>query len=271
LRLGLRFELGLIVALGTFVGVAGCNTQSLVPDAGGTRGGPGTGNSGTGNRSGGTAATTGTDGGVGAMGGTTGAGGAIATTGAGGRTATTGAGGFRLPVGGMAGHSPGVGGNGGDGDGGSPAVDASTTTPPVDGGDCQCVLGADEVLRMSWACFNTYFGGGSPMSGWCAGGVAGGWVSSCGLDIYKLNRDDSAIPDDEWVYDAGGNLVGQQIAETSPVFVCPTAPTLWPAATVVAAGQFPASGCAVADCTCGDAGAVNCPMPDAGTRTINPF
>ena len=169
----------------------------------------------------------------------------------------------------MAGFSPG--GLGGGLDGGSPAVDASTTTPPVDAGDCQCVLGSDHVLRMSWACFTTYFGGGSPMSGWCAGGVAGGFVSSCGLDVFKLNRDDPTIPDDEWVYDAGGNLVGQQIAETSPVFVCPTAPTAWPAATVVAAGQFPSSNCAAVDCTCGDAGAVNCPMPDAGTRTINPF
>ncbi len=107
------------------------------------------------------------------------------------------------------------------------------------------------------------------MSGWCGNGGPGGWVSSCGLEIFKLNRDDPTIPDDEWVYDATGTTVGQQIAETIPVFVCPSDPSL--KAAVVAGGQFPPSGCAVTDCTCGDAGAVNCPTPDAGSKTINPF
>jgi hypothetical protein len=30
-------------------------------------------------------------------------------------------------------------------------------------------------------------------------------------------------------------------------------------------------GLIVENCTCGDAGAVNCPTPDAGTTGINPF
>ena len=98
---------------------------------------------------------------------------------------------------------------------------------------------------------------------------SGGWVSSCGFDIFKLNRDDPTIPDDEWVYDATGTTVGQQIAgDGTPVFVCPSDPSL--KAAVVAGGQFPPAGCAVENCSCGDAGAVNCPAADAGT-TINPF
>ena len=260
LRLRVRFGLGLIVTFGAFVGAAGCSTQSLVPtDGGGARTGTG-GGTGIGNRSGGTAAGTGTDSGAGGIVGTTGAGGAIGTRGAGGIVGTTGAAGFGRPVGGAAGFRPSVGGAAGRG---RPPVDASTTTPPEDAGACQCVVGADGVLRMSWDCFTTYFGGGALKSGWCNGGP-GGWVSSCGLDVFELNRDDSTIPDDEWVYDASGDLVGQQIAEVSPVFVCPTAPMMSPAVSIVAAGQFPGTGCAVTNCTCGDAGAVTCPVPDGG-------
>jgi hypothetical protein len=270
--------LGLIVALIALGGTAGCNTQSLVPMDGGARTATG-GSTGIGNRSGGTAAETGTDGGAGGIAGTTGAGGALGMgaggivgrtgaggalgTGAGGVIGTTGAAGRYLPSGGIAGHASG----GGDG-GSPPAVDASTVIPPDDAGACQCVLGADGVLRMSWDCFAANYQDGAPMSQWCGG--PGGWVTSCGLDIFKLNRDDPTIPDDEWVYDATGATVGQQIAEDIPVFVCPSDPSL--KASVVAGGQFPSAGCAVSDCTCGDAGAVNCPMPDAGATTrINPF
>jgi hypothetical protein len=266
LRLSVRFGLGLIVTFGTFVGVAGCSTQSLVPtDGGGARTGSG-GGTGTGNRSGGTAAETGTDSGAGGIVGTTGAGGAIGPRGAGGAigprgaggiVGTTGAAGFGRPFGGAAGFGPSVGGGAGRG---RPPIDASTTAPPQDAGACQCVIGADGVLRMSWDCFSANYGNGAPMSQWCGG--PGGWVSSCGLEIFKLNRDNPAIPDDEWVYDATGATVGQQIAEDTPVFVCPSDLSL--KAAVVAGGQFPPSGCAVTDCTCGDAGAVDCPVPDGG-------
>lgn len=272
LRFDARLSLGLLVAFSAFVGAAGCNTQSLVPQTdGGARTGSG-GSTGVGNRSGGTAAETGTDSGAGGGVGTSGAGGTIGTRGVGGMRGggglpgITGAAGFRFPIGGMAGRRPSVTGDGGQ----PPAVDASTTTSTVDGGDCQCVVGADGVLRMSWDCFTANFGGGAPMSGWC-GGSPGGWVSSCGLEVFKLNRDDSTIPDDEWVYDGSGNLVGQQIASVSPVFVCPTAPTLWPAATLVAAGRFPSNSCAVENCTCGDAGAINCPVPDPGILLFKSF
>ena len=280
---GVRLGLGLIGALGAggaWVGVAGCNTQSLVPVDGGAARGGSSGTAATSGGNGGATSGAGGDGtsgfgghlgaggdGATGFGGDLGAGGFIGAggmIGAAGTVGITGAAGFnRTGVGGIAGHGPSTGGSGG-----TPPVDASATTPPEDAGACQCVVGADNVLRMSWDCFTTYFGGGAAMSGWCGG--PGGWVSSCGLDVFKLNRDNSSIPDDEWVYDASGNLVGQQIAEVSPVFVCPTAPEMWPAVLMVAAGQFPASGCAVTDCTCGDAGAVNCPTPDAGT-TINPF
>ncbi len=277
LRFDVRLNLGLIVAFSAFVGAAGCNTQSLVATDGGARtGSGGSTTTGSGNRSGGTAAETGTDSGAGGVIGTSGAGGAIGTRGVGGIVGTTGAAGFgrpfggaagfRFPIGGMAGRRPGVGGD----DGGQTPVDASTATPPEDAGACQCLVGADSVLRMSWDCFTTYFGGGALKSGWCNGGP-GGWVSSCGLDVFKLNRDDSTIPDDEWVYDASGNLVGQQIAEVSPVFVCPTAPMTWPAVSIVAAGQFPGTGCAVTNCTCGDAGALNCPGPDASVPNLPIF
>ncbi len=256
----------MIVALGALVGAAGCNTQSLVPtDGGAARTGSG-GGTGIGNRSDGTAAETGTDSGAGGAIGADGAGGATGTSGAGGasgrigsggaigpRGGTNGAAGFARPFGGAAGHSP--------------SVDASTITPPQDAGACQCVIGADGVLRMSWDCFSTNYENGAPMSGWCGNGGPGGWVSSCGLEIFKLNRDDPTIPDDEWVYDATGTTVGQQIAELDPVFVCPSDPNL--RAAVVAGGQFPPSGCAVTDCTCGDAGAVTCPVPDGGGSLPN--
>ena len=258
LRFSVRLGLPLIVAFSAFVGVEGCNTQSLVPTDGGVArtGSGGKTGTGSGNRSGGTAAETGTDGGAGGIVGTSGAGGTIGTSGAGGIVGLTGAAGSRRPLGGIAGHSPSVSGEGG----GPPAADASTTAPPVDGGDCGCVIGADGVLRMSWDCFSTNYGNGAPMSQWCGG--PGGWVSSCGLEIFKLNRDDPAIPDDEWVYDATGATVGQQIAEATPVFVCPSDLSL--KAAVVAGGQFPPSGCAVTDCTCGDAGAITCPGLDGG-------
>jgi hypothetical protein len=264
----------LIVAFGAFVGAAGCNTQSLVPSDGGAAHTGTGGGSGTGNPSGGTAPEMGTDSGAGGAIGTTGAGGfvgptgsggAIATTGAGGFTGLTGAAGFGRPYGGAAGHGLSAGGAAGSG---RPPADASTTTSPADGGDCQCVIGADGVLRMSWDCFSTNYSNGAPMASWCNGGP-GGWVSSCGLDVFKLNRDDPTIPDDEWVYDATGATVGQQIADLDPDFVCPTNPSL--RAAVVAGGQFPPSSCAVTDCTCGDGGAVNCPTPDAATTRINPF
>jgi hypothetical protein len=293
---GVRLGWGLIIAFGVcgaLVGVAGCNTQSLVPaDGGAARGGTG-GGSGS---SGGDLGTTGAGGdGTSGFGGIIGSAGAGGITGAAGTVGITGAAGFNRPgVGGVAGYGPGVGGvaghgpstgvggiaghgpstgvggsagHGSGGGGGSP-VDASTTTPPDDAGACQCLIGTDGVLRMSWDCFSTNYQNGAPMSGWCGGSGPGGWVSSCGLDIFKLNRDNPAIPDDEWVYDATGTTVGQQIAETIPVFVCPSDPSL--KAAVVAGGQFPPAGCAVENCTCGDAGAVNCPMPDAGA-TINPF
>ena len=186
----------------------------------------------------------------------------IGAAGAGG---TTGGGGFARPFGGAGGHGSSVGGGAGSG---RPPIDGSTTAPPQDAGACQCVIGADGVLRMSWDCFSTNYSNGAPMGSWCSGGP-GGWVSSCGLDVFKLNRDDPTIPDDEWVYDATGATVGQQIAGDIPVFVCPSDPSL--KAAVVAGGQFPPSGCAVTDCTCGDAGAVNCPMSDAGADRINPF
>jgi hypothetical protein len=264
LGLGLRLGLGVIVGFGiggVFVGVAGCNAQPLVPTDGGAHTGSG-GSTGIGNRNGGTALEPGTDSGAGGFIGEIGSGGFIGENGSGGFIGAAG-----RPFGGAAGHGSGVGGGAGSG---GPPVDASMTTPPVDGGACQCLLGADGVLRMSWDCFTANFGGGAPMSGWCGGGVAGGWVSSCGLDVFELNRDDPTIPDDEWVYDASGTLVGQQIAgDGTPVFVCPSDPSL--TAALVAGGQFPPSGCAATDCSCGDAGAVDCPVPDAGATRINPF
>jgi hypothetical protein len=255
--------LGLIVAFSAFVGAAGCDTQSLVPTDGGAPHTGSGGSTGIGNRNGGTALEPGTDSGAGGFVGETGAGGSI---GAGG---FIGSGGFigaaGRPFGGAAGHGLSVGGGAGSE---PPPVDASTTTTPQDAGACQCVIGADGVLRMSWDCFSTNYGSGAPMSQWCGG--PGGWVSSCGFDIFKLNRDDPTIPDDEWVYDATGTTVGQQIAgDGTPVFVCPSDPSL--KAALVAGGQFPPSGCAVTNCSCGDAGAVDCPVPDAGATRINPF
>jgi hypothetical protein len=142
-------------------------------------------------------------------------------------------------------------------------VDGST--PPYDASACDCRIGADGVLRMSWACFNANYGNGSRASGWC--GAPGQWTSACGLDVFTYDQVGQA---QLFVYDQSGNQVGVQFSSASgPGYVCPTDPTL--TAMKVAGGMFPASSCPVTACSCDhDAsgaftGTFTCPASDAGT------
>src|SRR5579871_4442301 len=91
MQLNVRPSWRLIVAFSALVGAAGCNTQSLVTSDGGAPRTASGGSTGVGNRTGGTAAETGTDGGTGGSIGAGGSGGAISMTGAGGAIGPRGA------------------------------------------------------------------------------------------------------------------------------------------------------------------------------------
>ncbi len=133
-----------------------------------------------------------------------------------------------------------------------------------DGGGCQCVLGADLVLRMSWACFCAVYGCSFSEQAFCDSNV--GWSSGCGLDVYAGNTIGGL---DEWVFDhQSGEVVGVQLVRTDGVFQCPTDPTLQ--FSVVAAGRFPDAACTQSPaCGCTDAGPP-CPVPDSGVLFVHP-
>ena len=126
-----------------------------------------------------------------------------------------------------------------------------------DAAACDCQIGADGVLRMSWDCFSTSYGNGSPELGWC--GAPGQWTSACGLDVFSY--DDRGLTQ-LFVYDKSGTEVGTQFANSSVGYVCPSDPTL--TASKVAGGQFPDAACATVVCPCNSDRTFTCPAPDAG-------
>ena len=287
-RLGLGIGLGLIVGFGiggAFVGVGGCNTQSLVPrDGGAARGGsggtsaPGTGGDQQRHRATGTSAAarappaTGADSGAGGVSAPPAPAAAIGTTGAGGFTGTSGAGGitgaagFGRPFGGAAGHGSSVGGGAGSG---APPVDASTTTPPVRRGETVSACSAPTACcGCRGTASATNYSNGAPMAEMVQRRPrrVGLFLRARRLQAQQ-RRPDHPRRRVGLRRDRGHRRPADR--RDDPVFVCPSDPSL--KAAVVAGGQFPPSGCAVTNCTCGDAGAVNCPMPDAGATPINPF
>src|SRR5580698_316785 len=81
-------------------------------------------------------------------------------------------------------------------DGPHPPVDARALS--LDAGGCQCLLGSDHFLRMSWACLCANYGDlcSSSEAAFCDSNV--GWTKGCGLDLYTgLTLGGS----DVWVFD----------------------------------------------------------------------
>lgn len=130
-----------------------------------------------------------------------------------------------------------------------------------DAGGCQCTLGSDHILRMSWACLCANFGYvcSSDEADFCDSNV--GWTKGCGLDVYTALTLGGS---DVWVFDhQSGTVIGIQYISEDSVFTCPTDANLQ--SSVVAAGTFPDGTCASnAACGCTDAGPP-CPVPDSGT------
>ncbi|HLK94078.1 MAG TPA: hypothetical protein VKZ18_29565 [Polyangia bacterium] len=144
-----------------------------------------------------------------------------------------------------------------------PPADAGTSS--WDAAACDCRIGADGVLRMSWDCFCAAYGCGNPEQGWCGG--PGQWTTGCGLDVYTWDRfGETQI----YVYDKSGTQVGTQMQTGGAgFFECPTDPTLQSA--TVAGGMFPAASCATSVCPCdpvpggGVGHTFTCPGSDGGS------
>jgi hypothetical protein len=136
-------------------------------------------------------------------------------------------------------------------------IDSSEIDP------CQCQVGSDGALRMSWECFCANDGCGQPESGWCGSG--GEWTASCGgINVYTL----PSIGELElFVYGPDGRQIGVKlVAEAGTPFVCPTDSTQ--RSNVVSAGTIPGSECAPISCTCNDDRTFTCPATDAGTSPV---
>jgi hypothetical protein len=137
---------------------------------------------------------------------------------------------------------------------------------PWDAGACDCRIGADGVLRMSWDCFCAAYGCENPELGWC--GSPGQWTTGCGLDVFTYDR---LGKNQIYVYDQTGTEVGTQMqVGGASFFECPTDPTL--KSPTVAGGTFPSSSCASVVCPCdpvpggGVAHTFTCPASDGGAR-----
>jgi hypothetical protein len=141
---------------------------------------------------------------------------------------------------------------------GPPAPVDGMASPP-DAGDCQCLLGTDHILRMSWACFCANYNEClSDEATFCDSNV--GWASGCGLDTHTVYTLDGI---EEWVFDhQSGAVVGIQDVNGDGLYTCPTDANLQ--SNVVVAGTFPDATCArSAACGCTGAGPP-CPAPDGG-------
>ena len=129
--------------------------------------------------------------------------------------------------------------------------------PGKDAAACDCQIGADGVLRMSWDCFYTVYGNGSPERGLC--GIPGQGTSGCGLDVFSY---EDLGQSQLLVYDKSGTEVGTQLANAGGGYFCPSDLTL--TASKVAGGQFPDAACATVVCSCNSDSTFTCPAPDAG-------
>jgi hypothetical protein len=132
------------------------------------------------------------------------------------------------------------------------SLDHGTISDPAACG-CQIV---GYSLTMSWDCFckNYDCSGDQPQS--CSSREQ--WTKGCGLSERSI---ETLGGPSRWVYDANGNLVGEQFGTDDGQFSCPTDPTM--IGYSVRAGQFPDSCDGAVTCQCSADGG-SCDPTDAG-------
>ena len=151
--------------------------------------------------------------------------------------------------------------------------DASTrpfdaSTRPFDAGPdtglgCDCQIGGDGVMHMSWNCFQTYAGTRNELQ-WC--GAPGALESICGLVVYTYYDENGLLQ--RYVYDGGGVQVGGHYESEYTPFGCPDQAI---SSLKVESGTSPSSGCP-GDGPCGctaDGRSLACPPPDAGASPFD--
>jgi hypothetical protein len=126
---------------------------------------------------------------------------------------------------------------------------------------CDCQLGGDGVMHMSWSCFEAYVGTRNVLQ-FC--GAPGALTSACGLVDYTFYDENGLLQ--EYVYDeSSGEQVGGHYATNIPYYAykCPDQTI---SALMVESGIFPASSCTTRTaCGCtADGRSLACPPPDAG-------
>ena len=120
---------------------------------------------------------------------------------------------------------------------------------------CGCQV-SNYSLIMSWDCFCKKYDCGGRQSVFCPPG--GQWTKGCGLSEYSV---ETIGGPSRTVYDANGNLVGEQFGSDDAQFSCPTDPTM--IGYSVRAGQFPDSCDGAVTCQCSADGGP-CDPTDAG-------
>ena len=124
---------------------------------------------------------------------------------------------------------------------------------------CDCQIGGDGVMHMSWTCFDTYVGTRNVLQ-FC--GAPGALASACGLVVYTFYDENGLLQ--QYVYDeSGGAQVGGHYESEHTAFACPDQTI---SALKVESGTFPASSCTTRTaCGCtADGRSLGCPPPDAG-------
>jgi hypothetical protein len=141
------------------------------------------------------------------------------------------------------------------GDASSRPLDAGPDT----GLGCNCRVGADGVLRMSWSCFQTSVGTKNVLQ-FC--GAPGALTSACDLVVYTFYDGNGLLQ--QYVYDETSSVqVGGHYESEYTPFACPDQNL---SARKVESGTFADSSCTTRTaCGCNAEGrSLACPPPDAG-------
>lgn len=124
---------------------------------------------------------------------------------------------------------------------------------------CNCRVGTDGVLRMSWSCFQTSVGTKNVLQ-FC--GAPGVLTSACGLVVYTFYDGNGLL--EEYVYDEASSMqVGGHYESEHVPFACPDQNI---SARKVESGTFADSSCTTrVACGCNAEGrSLACPPSDAG-------
>jgi hypothetical protein len=120
---------------------------------------------------------------------------------------------------------------------------------------CGCSV-SNYVLAMSWDCFCKHYDCSGSQRQNCSS--RGQWTKGCGLSESSIQTPGGPYRS---VYDANGNLVGQEFGTDDGQFLCPTDSTM--IGYRVRAGQFPDSCDSAVTCQCSADGG-SCDPTDAG-------